>query len=175
MYIQDTKILNIIKYPNKILRQKALPVEKISEEIFKLVDAMIETMLKNDGIGLATNQIGELLRIFVIDTKPLEETPELMAVINPEVIRQEGAVTEEEGCLSFPELHLQITRPERVCIKAQNLYNEWFVMDAQGVLSRAISHEIDHLNGVLFIDHVSEAEKEKLKKYLNGLTSVEDI
>lgn len=162
-------VVPIVKYPDLILRRKALPVEKLSEDIFKLVDNMVETMLKTDGVGLAANQVGSLHRVFVLNTTPHEDTPTLIPVINPEIITHEGQLIEDEGCLSLPELYIKIARPEKIRIKSKNLYNENFVLDASGLLARAIQHEIDHLNGILIIDYVAEEEREKVKEYLNGL------
>ena len=162
-------VLKIIKYPEAILRKKAVPIDKISEEIFKLADDMIETMLKKDGIGLAANQIGSLLRIFVINTTPHEDKPTPVVMINPEVLSQEGSVNAEEGCLSFPELYLSIVRPERVRMHAKDLYNEDFVYEMDGILARAVLHEIDHLKGTLIIDYADVSEQDKVKKYVDGL------
>ena len=165
-------VVPILKYPDLILRRKALPVEKISERIFTLVDNMVETMLRSEGVGLAANQVGSLNRIFVLNSTPQEDTPKPIAVVNPEILDQEGKVVEEEGCLSFPELYLKTARSEMIRIQAKNLYNETFVLDATGLLARAIQHEIDHLNGVLIIDYVDETEKEKVKEYLNGVVHI---
>ncbi|KPK73712.1 hypothetical protein AMJ87_00895 [candidate division WOR_3 bacterium SM23_60] len=162
-------VLNVIKYPDTILRKTAVPVDKISEDIFKLTENMIETMIREDGIGLAANQVGSLLRIFVINTTPHEDKPTPVVMINPEVLSQEGSVTAEEGCLSFPELYLTIARPERVRMHAKDLYNEDFVYEMDGILARAVLHEIDHLNGTLIIDHVDSSEQDKVKKYIDGL------
>lgn len=154
-----------------------MPVEKISKEVFTLVDNMIETMLKNDGIGLAATQVGSLLRLFVIKASPeedkKEDKPEPMAVINPEIINQEGLDVREEGCLSFPELYLNIVRPQKIRIHGKNLYNERRILGATGLIARAIMHEIDHLNGVQFIERVDKAElaeQEKIENYLKTLS-----
>ncbi len=164
-------VLEILKYPNSLLKKKALPVEKISKDIFTLVDDMIETLIKEDGLGLAANQVGALLRIFVINTTPHKDSPTPVAMINPKILKQEGAVIEEEGCLSFPELYLKITRPERIVIHTKNLYNEDLVYETDGILARTIMHEMDHLNGILFIEHVDKSEEEKIQKYLDTLNS----
>ncbi|MEO0184807.1 MAG: peptide deformylase [candidate division WOR-3 bacterium] len=161
--------MTIIKYPDKVLRQKTSPVDKITKEIFDLSEAMIQTMLENDGIGLAANQIGSLHRLFVLNLKPLEDTPEPVVIINPQIIKTEGPSEDEEGCLSFPGLYLHIPRFKRIVLHYQNLYNEKIVIEANGLVSRAIQHEYDHLNGILFIDHVNEQEKEKLDAYLANL------
>ena len=161
--------LSVLKYPAPGLRKKAAPVDKIGEEIFSLVDSMIETMLTEDGVGLAANQVGKGLRIFVLNTTPSEEQPHPMVFINPVVLHQEGEMKGEEGCLSFPELYLDITRPEKVRVYATDLYNEGFVLDVTGVLARAVMHEVDHLNGILFIDHAVDKDRDAVTKYLAGL------
>jgi len=164
-------VLKIIKYPDSLLREKCLPVDNISKEVYKLVDDMIETMLKEDGLGLAANQVGSLSRIILINTSSQEDKPEPVAMINPVILNQEGSVIEEEGCLSFPELYLKIGRPERVRVHTKNLYSEDLVYEADGIMARAILHEIDHLNGIVFIDHVMKSEEEKIKKYLDTVDS----
>ncbi|KPK63884.1 hypothetical protein AMJ83_05410 [candidate division WOR_3 bacterium SM23_42] len=167
--------LSVLKYPASGLRKKAAPVEKIGEEIFNLVEAMIETMLTEDGLGLAANQVGKDSRIFVLNTTPREEQPQSMAFINPVVLHQEGEVKGEEGCLSFPELYLDIARPEKVRIYAKDLYNEGFILDVAGILARAVMHEMDHLNGILFIDHAADTDRENLQKYLAGLAKEVEV
>jgi peptide deformylase len=164
-------VLKVLKYPDSLLRKKCLPVDKISKEVYTLVDDMIETMLKEDGLGLAANQVGSLSRIIVINTTSHEDKPEPIAMINPVILNQEGSTIEEEGCLSFPELYLKINRPERVRVHAKNLYNEDLVYETDGIMARAIFHEIDHLNGILFIDHVMKSEEEKINRYLDTLGS----
>ncbi len=164
-------VLKVLKYPHSLLREKAVPVDKITKEVYELVDGMIETMLKEDGLGLAANQVGSLVRIFVINTASQEDEPEPIAMINPVILNQEGSVLNEEGCLSFPELYLNISRSERIRVHAKNLYNEDIVYESDGIMARAILHEIDHLNGILFIDHANKTEEEKIKKYLETLNS----
>ncbi|MEO0123613.1 MAG: peptide deformylase [candidate division WOR-3 bacterium] len=162
----------ILKYPDKILRQKAKPVEKITKEIFDLAESMIKTMLNNDGIGLAANQVGALWNLFVLNLKPFDDKPEPVVIINPKIIKNEESVEDEEGCLSFPGLFLKIPRYKHLILHYQNLFNESIVIEADGLVARAIQHEIDHLNGVLFIDYVNEKEKDKVKDYLSNIKSV---
>ena len=164
-------VLKVLKYPDSLLRKKCLPVDKISKEVYTLVDDMIETMLKEDGLGLAANQVGALSRIIVINTTSNEDKPEPIAMINPVILNQEGSTIAEEGCLSFPELYLKINRPERIRVHAKNLYNEDLVYETNGIMARAILHEIDHLNGILFIDNVIKSEEEKINRYLDTLGS----
>lgn len=142
-----------------------MPVQKITDEIFALVDTMLETMAAEDGLGLAANQIGSAHRIFVINAAPGEEKAEPIVCINPVILQQDGEVIDEEGCLSFPDLYLKINRPRSVRFYAKNLYNEGFVLDLSGLMARAVMHEVDHLNGVLFIDHAAPDDRPKIEKY----------
>ncbi len=165
--------MTIIKYPEKVLRKKTAPVQKIDREIFDLAESMVRIMLENDGVGLAANQVNSLWRLFVINLKPCEEKPEPVVVINPQLIKTEDRVEDEEVCLSFPGLYLHIPRFNNIVLHYQNLYNERIVVEANGLLARAIQHEHDHLNGILFIDYVTEKEKEKLNQYLLKLNAQE--
>lgn len=164
--------MTIFKYPEKVLRQKSRPVDKITREIFDLAEAMTATMLENGGVGLAANQIGKLFNLFTLNLKPFADNPEPLVVINPRIIEQEEPEEDEEGCLSFPGLFLHIPRFKYVVLHYQNLYNEKIVIETEGLIARAIQHEYDHLNGVLFIDYVTEKEKEKVNEYLSNLTAV---
>jgi peptide deformylase len=156
----------VLKYPCGELRKKAIPVERIGEDVFKLAENMIEAMIAEDGIGLAANQIGADCRIFVMNATPGDDKADPLVFINPVVLQQEGEITDEEGCLSFPDLYLKIARPEKIRVHAKNLYNEDFVLELTGILARAVMHEVDHLNGVLIIDHASADEKDTVEKYL---------
>jgi peptide deformylase len=155
----------VLRYPAAILKEKTSPVEKITEEMFELVDTILETMAAEDGIGLAANQIGSSCRIFVINTAPGEEKTEPLVCINPVVLDQEGEIVDEEGCLSFPDLYLSVSRPRTVRLYARNLYNDGFVVELSGLLARAVMHEIDHLNGVLFIERAAGSDRAKIDGY----------
>ncbi len=162
--------LTVLKYPSPVLKKQTTPVEKIGEEIFRLVENMLETMINDDGVGLAANQVGSEARVFVLNTAPSEEQPKPLAFINPVVLDQEGEIVDEEGCLSFPDLYLSIPRPRSVRVYAKDLYNEGFVLDLAGILARAVMHEIDHLNGVLFIERAATTERDKIERYLEKVT-----
>ncbi len=164
--------MTIIKYPEKVLRQKAKPVDKITREVFDLAEAMTTTMLENEGVGLAANQVGSLINLFIINLKPFDDKPEPIVAINPRIIKQNEPEEDEEGCLSFPGLFLHIPRYKYIVLHYQNLYNEKIIIEAEGIVARAIQHEYDHLNGVLFIDYVAEKEKERLNEYLSNLNIV---
>ncbi|UCC12181.1 MAG: peptide deformylase [candidate division WOR-3 bacterium] len=158
-------VRKIVLYPNAILREKTIPVAQINEEMLALVDDMIETMLEKDGIGLAANQVGSRHRIFVLNTTPHDETPSPVVFVNPAILGTDGEMKEEEGCLSFPGLYLHIPRSRIVRVRAKSLYNEDLVYDAQELLARAIQHEIDHLDGVVFIDRAVPEEQTTVQEY----------
>lgn len=141
-----------------VLRKKCRVVEKIDDRIKILVEDMIDTMHEADGVGLAAPQIGILKRIFVID---LYDEDGVRVVINPEIIEQEGEYIDAEGCLSIPEVNGYVVRPEKTVVKGLNLEGEEIIIEGHGLLSRAICHEIDHLNGILFTDKVVEVEEEE--------------
>lgn len=164
-------MLSVLKYPAPDLKKRTVTVEKIGEDIFRLVDDMLKAMVEEDGVGLAANQIGSEARVFVLNTTPSEEQVTPVVFINPVVLDQDGEVLDEEGCLSFPELYIKIKRPQKVRVYAKSLYNEGFVLDLAGILARAVMHEMDHLNGILFIERAEASEKEKIDTYLEALTA----
>ncbi len=166
MKLLDAKDLKILKYPHPILRAKAEPVDRITEDIFRLAEAMKELMMKHDGVGLAANQVGVAKQIFVLNTTPYSEEPDIIVCVNPVIISREGACTDEEGCLSFPELRLNIERPQLVRVQLQTLFNETIILEAKEILARAVCHETEHLQGIVFIDHASPEERHKVDKYL---------
>ena len=144
-------IRNIRTEGDPILRKKSKEVEKIDKKILTLIEDMKETMYKADGVGIAAPQVGILKRIFVIDVFDGEG---LRVFINPEILETSGSVKDQEGCLSVPEVQGLVERPEYVKVKAINEKGEEFVLEAHGLLARAVCHENDHLDGVLFIDKV---------------------
>lgn len=157
-------IRTILHYPDKRLREKGLPVKEITPEIQKLVDDMAETMYAAPGCGLAATQIGELHRVFVIDTAAEDEPSRLTVFINPEIVATTGSTTWEEGCLSFPTIHEDIKRAEKVRVKAQDRDGNWFELEADGLLAVAIQHENDHLDGVLMIDRVGTLKRRMMDR-----------
>jgi peptide deformylase len=179
-------ILEIKKYGSPVLRQKGAAIEKITPEIKKLIADMFETMHERHGVGLAAQQIGRALQLTVIDVREAKDRPstlelkgkpadvsEIMplVLINPEIKPAGEPVTGGEGCLSFPEIYADITRPEFVDVKALNEKGKPIEFRAGGLLSRAIQHEVDHLNGILFIDRMATATKRELKPELDELQS----
>jgi peptide deformylase len=157
-------IRTILHYPDKRLREKGLPVKEITKEIQKLVDDMAETMYAAPGCGLAATQIGELHRVFVIDTATEDEPSQLTVFINPEILETKGSTSWEEGCLSFPTVHEDIKRAERVRVRAQDRDGKWFELEADGLLAVAIQHENDHLDGVLMIDRVGTLKRRMMHR-----------
>lgn len=140
-------IREVVKSPNDILTKKTKKIVKFDQNLAKLLDDMYETMLENDGIGIAAPQVGESVRVAIVDLGEGEEPIEL---VNPEVLQTEGSVIEIEGCLSFPELFGEVERPFYVRVKAQERNGDWYELEAEDYEARAILHEIDHLDGILF-------------------------
>jgi peptide deformylase len=177
-------ILSILQYGDPILRAKGKQIEKIDDHIRELAASMIETMHAANGIGLAAQQVGEALQLTVLDISQIEDRPSTLrlngkdvdpmasmplVLINPEI--ELGGETEigTEGCLSFPEINGQIERAESTMARAQNLEGDKIEIVASGLLARAIQHEVDHLNGILFIDRMNSAAKAALSSRLKRL------
>lgn len=156
----------ILTYPNHLLKQKSAPIAVIDDEVIQLAKDMAETMYDAPGIGLAAPQIGQLRRIIVIDTAGKDDPPRLITAINPEIIHAEGEVSEEEGCLSVIDLAAEVKRYERVIVRGLSINGQEQVWNADGLLAIAFQHEIDHLDGVLFIDRLSPLKREMYKKKL---------
>lgn len=157
-------LLKIVKYPSRILKQVSKSVKEVDEEIRKLLDDMAETMYHARGVGLAAPQVGVDLRCIVVDTG-IERPdgtiePNLIQIINPEIISREGEVECEEGCLSIPEFTLKMKRSAKIRVAAVDKFGKTVEFDAKGLLAVAIQHEIDHLDGKLLIDSVSQLRRE---------------
>ena len=140
-----------------VLREASAPVAEVTEEVRRLVDDMFETMDAAEGVGLAANQIGRALRIAVVDADG-----ERFAMINPMIVEASGKASEEEGCLSIPEVYAEVTRPERVVLEATGRDGARYRLEADGLKARAIQHEIDHLDGILFLDRLSPMKRRLL-------------
>ena len=177
-------ILDVVKYGHPALRQKGERIEKVTPEIKILVADMFETMHTNHGIGLAAQQVGKALQLAVFDVREVKDRPSWLeldgkpadvnefmplVLINPEIKPGGEPATGGEGCLSFPEIFAEITRPESVDVKALNQKGKPVEFRCGGLLARAIQHEVDHLNGILFIDRVSRETKEELRPELDDL------
>lgn len=157
-------ILEIKKYPERVLRGKALPVDDFGPSLQRLIDDMIETMYSAPGVGLAANQVGVLKRVIVIDVSSRQKDYPLMVLINPNIIHSEGESAMEEGCLSLPDYMTVVKRAERVKVKGLDRYGNEIEINGEGLLSRALQHEIDHLNGILLIDRIGRFKKELFEK-----------
>lgn len=156
----------ILKYPDPRLKQVAEPVTVVDDEIRRLVDDMAETMYDAPGVGLAANQIGVLLRVFVIDIAGEDEPSDLKVFINPEILETTGTQTWEEGCLSFPGVMEEIRRADRVRVRALDRDGKPFEMEADGLMAVAIQHENDHLNGIVMLDKLNAVKRKLLGRKL---------
>jgi len=157
-------ILNILHFPDPRLRNQAKPVEQVDESVTKLVDDMLETMYEAPGIGLAATQVNDLRRVIVIDVS--EESDQPLCLINPEILEMDGEESMDEGCLSVPGVYEKVVRADKVKIKALNKKGEYFKMEAEGLLAVCIQHEMDHLDGKLFIDYLSNLKRQRIRKKL---------
>jgi peptide deformylase len=157
-------ILNILHFPDARLRKKAEPIEEVTDDIRQLADDMLETMYDAPGIGLAANQVNVQKRLIVIDIS--EDKSEPLILINPEILDKQGEREYEEGCLSVPEAYETVVRADTVTIKAVNRDGEPFEFSAEGLLATCVQHEIDHLDGKLFVDYLSNLKRERIKKRL---------
>jgi peptide deformylase len=165
-------ILEIRKFPDPVLRRKTDRVTKINGTIERLIDDMVETMHAAPGVGLAANQVGVSLQVAVIDLSIREDKEKrhpLLVIINPEILSQQGSVVEEEGCLSIPDYAEKVKRAARVKVRAQDRTGNAFELEAEGLLAKALQHEIDHLNGLLFIDRLSTLKKSIFKRRLKKM------
>jgi peptide deformylase len=171
----SVSILPITRHGEKILRKKseAIDLKAHREELAKLVKDMWDTMHAAHGVGLAAPQIGLAMRLAVIDTKP-EGKPRPLVLINPEIVEKEGEVEEEEGCLSIPGLYARVKRYRRVKAKALNQHGIPIEITGEGLLARALQHEIDHLNGKLFIDHLPLFSRLKVQALIRRLKKTWD-
>jgi peptide deformylase len=153
-------ILKIVKYPDPILQQPGEPVTEFGAELRKLVADMFETMYASQGIGLAAQQVGVAKRVTVVDLSVGKDPAKKLVLVNPEVIFREGKQYEEEGCLSFPDIREKVQRAAKVRVRAQDEKGKWFEMDGEELLARAFQHEIDHLDGMLFIFRMSALKRD---------------
>jgi peptide deformylase len=171
--------LTVFRFPNPVLKQQAQPVAKFDGPLKKLADAMLATMYEEGGIGLAANQVGELRRLVVMDLKngteaegqPPQREPRVF--VNPELLAAEGEIVTEEGCLSVPDFRAEVKRAARVRVRYRTLSGEAKEASLEGVGAVCIQHEIDHLNGKLFVDHLPLLKREMVKKRLIKLQRAE--
>ena len=161
-------VLEILKYPHPTLKKRSKEVERIDERIKKLIHDMAETMYEANGIGLTACQIGVSQRVIVLDVSPIEPQQSFFAMINPEIISQEGEIDHEEGCLSVPDCFEKLKRKEKIRVRGISPEGKEMEVAGEGILAFALQHEIDHLNGTLILERLSHLKREiyrnKLKK-----------
>jgi len=162
-------IYAIVKYGAEVLERRAVPVEKFDDELNKLVADMFESMYAAQGVGLAAPQIGTGLRLAVIDVSSGKNAEAKLVLANPELIHTEGEQHEEEGCLSVPGFRGTVLRPQFVTFRAQDASGKPYEMRAEGLLARAICHETDHLDGILFLQHLSLLRRDLIKRKIRKL------
>jgi peptide deformylase len=154
-------VLEILRFPHPVLRERAAEVRRIDEEIHRLARSMTETMHRAPGIGLAANQVGVPSRLIVVDLSAGEHPGESLVMVNPEILCKEGRLRMEEGCLSVPDLRENVTRCQRVVVRGLDLEGRRVEVEGEDLLAVALQHEIDHLDGVLFLDHLSQLKRSR--------------
>ncbi len=159
----------IVIWPDPVLKQVARPVEKVDAAVRRLLDDMAETMYAAEGVGLAAPQVAELKRCIVIDTSPRQEGQKLIHLVNPEIVKSEGITTYNEGCLSIPGEAEEVERAAKVWVRALDYSGKPFELECDGLLAIAAQHEIDHLQGVVFVDHLSSLKREIIRRRMKKL------
>lgn len=162
-------IREIVIWPDPILKEIAAPVDRVDDTIRRLLDDMADTMYAADGVGLAAPQIAVGKRLIVIDTSPRQEGQKLIHLVNPEIVRSEGETSYTEGCLSIPGEAEDVDRAEKVWVRALDYHGKPFELEADGLLAIALQHETDHLEGTLFVDHLSSLKRELIRKRMKRL------
>jgi len=161
-------ILEIVKYPHPVLSKRCEEIQSVNGEVKQLIQDMIETMYQASGIGLAACQVGVSQRVLVVDVSPMDTEKDLITMINPEVVQEEGEVESEEGCLSVPDCVEKVIRKTKIRVRGLSPEEKEIEVAAEGILAIALQHEIDHLNGMLILDRISRLKREiyrnKLKK-----------
>jgi len=157
-------VREIKKYPDRVLKEKTQLITDCNAELDKLIDDMIETMYAAPGVGLAANQVGVSKQVAVIDVSVRDEKSPLIVLLNPEIMQREGEIEAEEGCLSVPDYTAVLKRAMKVHVKGLDRNGKPVEFEAEGLLARALQHEIDHLNGILFVDRMGRIRKEFFKK-----------
>ena len=155
-------ILTILEFPDERLRKKAAVVKTVDDKIKKLVDDMLETMYQSKGVGLAATQVDVHQRVIVIDVSEEKDAP--LFLINPEIIEKDGIKESEEGCLSVPGFFEKVKRAEHIRVKALNREGQSFEFEARDLLAVCVQHEMDHLNGKLFVDYISSLKRQRIRK-----------
>lgn len=156
-------------FPDEVLRVRCEPVDRFDDELAGLVADLVETMHAAPGVGLAAPQVGVTKRVFVVDLSVGEDPEQVHVFVNPRILEEEGEVADFEGCLSIPDLSEKVERPERVVVEARDLHGETFRLEAGDWLARAICHENDHLDGILFVDRLRGLRREKARRQLKKM------
>ena len=162
-------VLPIRIFPDDVLREDCAPVESFDDALRELVADMLETVHAAPGVGLAAPQVGVPRRVMIVDLSVGEDPEQVHVFVNPEIVEEEGSVTDVEGCLSIPGLNEKVERPQRIRVRAQGLDGESFEMEADEWLARAICHETDHLHGILFVDHLRGLRRDKARRALRRM------
>jgi peptide deformylase len=162
-------VREILIWPDPILKQKAKPVAKVDDKVRALVKDMFETMYAADGVGLAAPQVGVLQRVIVLDTAPRQEESRPIAMVNPEIIGMEGQTTYTEGCLSIPGEAEDVDRAARVTVRYLDVEGREQTLECDALLAIAVQHEVDHLDGIVYVDHVSTLKRELIRKRMKRL------
>jgi peptide deformylase len=166
---ENAMIYPIVKFGNPVLEKNAEPVTAFDDDLKKLVEDMFESMYAAHGVGLAAPQIGISKRLAVIDITFKEDPTAKLVLVNPEILHTEGKHTQNEGCLSIPEFREPVTRPNKVTVRAQDVNGKWFEKTGEELLARALLHETDHLNGKLYIGHISALKRDLMKRKIRKL------
>ena len=162
-------IREIVIWPDPILKQIAKPADAVDDGVRRLLDDMTETMYAADGVGLAAPQIAQLKRCIVIDTSPRQQGQKLVHLVNPEIVKMEGVTTYTEGCLSIPGEAEDVERAAKVWVRALDYFGKPFELECDGLLAIAVQHEYDHLEGTLFVDHLSSLKREIIRRRMKKL------
>ncbi|MGC8722833.1 MAG: peptide deformylase [Acidobacteriota bacterium] len=162
-------IRKIELYGSPVLREKSAPVTDITPEVQALLDDMVETMRHASGAGLAANQVGIAVRAMVVDLGAQGDKEQILYLLNPEIVEQSGEMHEEEGCLSIPKIYERVKRPARIRVKALDREGNSFEIEGTEFLCRALCHEIDHLDGILFVDRLSPLRRDIVKRKIKKL------
>jgi len=153
-------------YPNTVLRKKAEEVKEIDQDLIDLARQMAETMYAAPGIGLAAPQVGESIRLIVVDVSYTQGKPDLKVLLNPEIVEREGSILMEEGCLSIPGIRADVERSQKVLVRGLDIKGRPVEIEAEGLLAVCLQHEVDHLDGILFIDHLSRLKRSLIERKL---------
>jgi peptide deformylase len=168
-------VRNIVIWPDPVLKQIAKPVDRVDDSIRRLLDDMAETMYAADGVGLAAPQLGVSQRVIVVDVSPRQEGQRLVHLINPEIVRSEGTRVYTEGCLSIPGEAEDVERADKVWVRARGRDGKPFELECDELLATAVQHEYDHLQGTVFVDHLSSLKREIIRRRMKKLKAEQAV